>query len=44
MKLFRTIRLDGSDELALPVAATPGAFAVTGSLLFSNVDPGKLEG
>lgn len=44
MKLLRTIRLDASDEQALPVAATPGEFAVTGSFLFSNVDPEKLEG
>jgi hypothetical protein len=44
MKLLRTIRLDGSDEHALPAPAMPGEFAVTGSFLFSNVDPEELEG
>lgn len=44
MKILRTIQLDDSDLHVLPQAAEPGEFAVTGSFLFSNVDPEKIEG
>jgi len=44
MKLLRTIRLDPSDTFVFEQAAEPGEWAVTGTFIFSDGDPGKLEG
>lgn len=42
MKLPRTIRLDPSDSFVFERAAEPGEWAVTGSFLFMDTDPGSL--
>jgi uncharacterized protein DUF6505 len=44
MKLLRTIRLDPSDTLIFPGAAEPGEWAVSGTFMFSDVDPATLAG
>ena len=44
MKLLRTIRLDPSDTFIFANAAEPGEWAVSGAFVFSDADPGKLEG
>jgi hypothetical protein len=44
LKLLRTIRLDPSDTFVFEQAAEPGEWAVTGTFVFSDDDPGKLEG
>ena len=44
MKLIRTIRLDPSDTFVFEQAAEPGEWAVTGTFIFADGDPGKLEG
>ncbi len=44
MKLPRTIRLDPSDTFIFERAAEPGEWAVSGAFMFSDDDPGKLEG
>ncbi|HEY5380379.1 MAG TPA: DUF6505 family protein [Pseudolabrys sp.] len=44
MKLLRTIRLDQSDAFVFAPAAEPGEWAVSGSFVFWNSDPAKLEG
>ena len=44
MKLLRTIRLDPSDTFIFERAAAPGEWAVSGAFMFSDDDPGKLEG
>ena len=44
MKLLRTIRLDPSDTFIFANAAEPGEWAVSGAFVFSDDDPGKLEG
>jgi len=44
MKLIRTIRLDPSDTFVFDRAAEPGEWAVTGTFIFSDDDPSKLEG
>lgn len=44
LKLPRTLRLDASDTFVFPQAAEPGEWAVTGSFLFWDSDPSRLEG
>ncbi len=44
MKLLRTIRLDPSDTFVFDHAAEPGEWAVTGTFMFADDDPAKLEG
>ena len=44
MKLLRTIRLDPSDTFVFDQAAEPGEWAVTGTFIFADGDPDKLEG
>ena len=44
MKLLRTIRLDPSDTFVFEQAAEPGEWAVSGAFVFSDDDPGRLEG
>ena len=44
MKLLRTIRLDPSDTFVFDHAAEPGEWAVTGTFIFADGDPGNLEG
>lgn len=44
LKLPRTIRLDASDTFVFERAAEPGEWAVAGSFLFFDLDPGGLEG
>ena len=44
MKLLRTIRLDPSDTFVFANAAEPGEWAVTGTFVFSDSDPDRLEG
>jgi hypothetical protein len=44
MKLIRTIRLDPSDTFVFDRAAEPGEWAVTGTFMFSDNDPARLEG
>ncbi len=44
MKLLRTIRLDPSDTFVFARAAEPGEWAVSGAFVFSDDDPGALEG
>ena len=44
MKLLRTIRLDPSDTFVFESAAEPGEWAVTGTFIFADGDPAKLEG
>lgn len=44
MKLLRTIRLDPSDTFVFDRASEPGEWAVSGSFVFLDNDPSKLEG
>lgn len=44
MRLLRTIRLDPSDGFIFPAAAPPGEWAISGAMLFSDVEAGRLEG
>jgi hypothetical protein len=44
LKLIRTIRLDPSDTFVFEQAAEPGEWAVTGTFIFSDDDPARLEG
>jgi hypothetical protein len=44
VKLLRTIRLDPSDTFVFERAAEPGEWAVSGTFMFSDVDPETLEG
>lgn len=44
MRFPRVIRLDGSDSQVYENTAVPGEWAVPGSFVFMNVDPGMLEG
>ena len=44
MKLLRTIRLDPSDTFVFERAAEPGEWAVSGTFMFSDVDPEALTG
>jgi hypothetical protein len=44
VKLLRTIRLDPSDTFVFEHAAEPGEWAVSGSFMFWNADPGALDG
>jgi hypothetical protein len=42
--MLRTIRLDPSDAFVFEQAAAPGEWAVTGTFVFADEDPAKLEG
>jgi hypothetical protein len=44
VKLLRTIRLDTSDTFVFDRAAEPGEWAVSGTFVFSDLDPKTLEG
>jgi hypothetical protein len=44
MKLLKTIRLDPSDTFVFDRAAEPGEWAVTGTFMFADLDPARLEG
>ena len=44
MKLLRTIRLDPSDTFVFDSAALPGEWAVTGTFMFADSNPDRLEG
>lgn len=44
MKLLRTIRLDPSDTFVFERAAEPGEWAVCGTFVFWDEDPGELAG
>jgi hypothetical protein len=44
VKLIRTIRLDPSDTFVFERAAEPGEWAVSGTFMFSDLDPAALEG
>ena len=44
MKLLRTLRLEPSDTFVFDHAAEPGEWAVTGTFMFADDDPAKLEG
>jgi hypothetical protein len=44
VKLLRTIRLDPSDTFVFTDAAEPGEWAVSGTFVFADDDPSKLEG
>ena len=44
MKLIRTIRLDPSDTFVFDRAAKPSEWAITGTFIFSDDDPARLEG
>jgi hypothetical protein len=44
VKLLRIIRLDPSDTFVFERAAEPGEWAVTGTFVFSDADPARLEG
>jgi hypothetical protein len=44
LKLLRTIQLDPSDTFVFANAALPGEWAVSGTFMFSDDDPAKLEG
>jgi hypothetical protein len=44
MKLLRTIQLDPSDTFVFAPAAAPGEWAVSGSFVFWDSDPTRLEG
>lgn len=43
MKLLRTIRFDESDTRVFPQAAAPGEWAVPGTFVFADSDPGQLD-
>jgi hypothetical protein len=44
LRLLRTLRLDGSDELVFPRAAAAGEWAVPGTFMFTGRDPAALAG
>jgi hypothetical protein len=44
VKLLKTIRLDPSDTFVFENAAEPGEWAVTGTFMFSDIDPATLQG
>jgi hypothetical protein len=44
VNLIRTIRLDPSDTFVFERAAEPGEWAVCGTFMFSDIDPGALQG
>lgn len=44
MKLLRTIRLDASDTFIFPSVALPGEWAISGSFIFAEAEPGALTG
>jgi hypothetical protein len=44
MKLLRTLRLDASDTFIFPSAALPGEWAISGSFIFADAEPGTLSG
>ena len=44
MKLLKTVRADISDTFVFDGAAQPGEWAISGAVLFANLDPGTLRG
>jgi len=44
VKLLKTIRADTSDTFVFDKAAEPGEWAISGALLFANLDPATLSG
>ena len=44
MKLLKTVRADISDTFVFDKAAEPGDWAISGALLFANLDPATLSG
>jgi hypothetical protein len=44
VKLLKTIRADTSDTFVFDKAADPGEWAISGALLFANLDPATLSG
>lgn len=44
MKLLKTVRADTSDTFVFDKAAQPGEWAISGAVLFSNLDPATLSG
>ena len=42
MKLLKTIRADTSDTFVFDKAAQPGEWAISGALMFANLDPAAL--
>jgi len=43
MKFLKTVQLDISDQKALPKAAFPGEWAVTGTFAFADVDAEQMD-
>jgi uncharacterized protein DUF6505 len=44
VKLLKTVRADTSDTFVFDKAAEPGEWAISGALLFANLDPATLSG
>jgi hypothetical protein len=44
VKLLKTVRADTSDMFVFDKAAEPGEWAISGALLFANLDPATLSG
>jgi Family of unknown function (DUF6505) len=44
VKLLKTVRADISDTFVFDKAAEPGEWAISGALLFANLDPATLSG
>jgi hypothetical protein len=44
VKLLKTVRADTSDTFVFDKAAEPGEWAISGALLFANLDPAALSG
>jgi hypothetical protein len=44
VKLLKTVRADTSDTFVFDKAAEPGEWAISGALLFANLDPAILSG
>jgi hypothetical protein len=44
VKLLKTVRADTSDTFVFDKAAEPGEWAISGALLFANLDPATLGG
>jgi hypothetical protein len=44
VKLLKTVRADTSDTFIFDKAAQPGEWAISGALMFANLDPATLSG
>jgi hypothetical protein len=44
VKLLKTVRADTSDTFVFDKAAEPGEWAISGAMLFANLDPATLSG